>query len=78
MTEWLLAMVVSLPITGRQAPELDYQVYTVRAAKPKEAFPYRLTNPFASRVQMTNFAILCATMDWDARRRQKPGSSSIR
>jgi hypothetical protein len=35
---------------------------------PAQLYSYRLAHPFESRAQMTNFAILCASLDWNAAR----------
>jgi hypothetical protein len=69
MDELVLSLLLTvLPITGNQVAELDFHVHTLDATPPNELYAYRLSNPFNERSQMTNFAVLCATLDWDATR----------
>lgn len=69
MRDLILSLLLTvLPITGNQVADLDFRVHILGAKPPNELYAYRLSNPFKERSQMTTFAILCATLDWDATR----------
>ena len=59
-------LLTTLALTGNQVYELDFRIGTLGEPAPAQLYSYRLAHPFESRVQMTNFAILCASLDWNA------------
>ena len=61
-------LLTTLAVTGNQVYELDFRVGTIGEPSPTELYSYRLAHPFEGRVQMTNFAVLCATLDWNVAR----------
>ena len=61
-------LLTTLALTGNQVYELDFRIGTLGEPAPAQLYSYRLAHPFESRVQMTNFAILCASLDWNAAR----------
>ena len=61
-------LLTTLALAGDQVYELDFRIGTLGEPAPAQLYSYRLAHPFESRVQMTNFAILCASLDWNAAR----------
>jgi hypothetical protein len=61
-------LLTTLALTGNQVYELDFRIGTLGEPAPAQLYSYRLAHPFESRAQMTNFAILCASLDWNAAR----------
>ena len=69
MRDLVLSLLLNvLPITGNQVADLDFRVLTLGTIPPNKLYAHRLSYPLGNRSQMTNFAILCATLDWDATR----------
>jgi hypothetical protein len=69
MNETVLALLLSLlPITGGQFISLDERTKLLGEPPPNDLYSLRLTHPFESQTQKTNFAALCLAMDWDATR----------
>ena len=61
-------LLTTLALTGNQVYELDFRIGTLGEPVPAQLYSYRLAHPFESRVQMTNLAVLCASLDWNAAR----------
>ena len=69
MFDYVLALLTTLlPIRGNQVMEMDYRILVYGESPPAALFAYHANNPMKSRIQATNFAVLCATFDWDATR----------
>ena len=69
MNGTVLALLLSLlPITGGQFISLDQRINLLGEPPPNDLYSWRLTHPFESQTQKTNFAVLCLAMDWDATR----------
>src|ERR1035441_3413153 len=69
MNGTVLALLLSLlPITGGQFISLDQRINLLGEPPPNDLYSWRLTHPFESQTQKTNFAALCLAMDWDATR----------
>ena len=61
-------LLTTLALTGNQVYELDFRIGTLGEPAQAQLYSYRLAHPFESRAQTTNFAILCASLDWNAAR----------
>lgn len=61
-------LLTTLALSGNQVYELDFRLGGLGEPAPAELYSYRLAHPFENRTQATNFAILCASLDWNAAR----------
>ena len=69
-------LLTTLALSGNQVYELDFRIGTMGEPAPAELYSYRLAHPFESRMQLTNFAVLCASLDWNAARYLSKETSS--
>jgi hypothetical protein len=71
-----------LALNGNQVMDLDYQTFQLGRPPHPELAAYWSATPFRNTNQIQNYAILCATLDWDAARfmpkkRQSPDDSRM-
>jgi hypothetical protein len=59
----LLASLVALD--GNQVMDLDYQTFQLGRATHRELAGYSAVAPFQNASQLKNYAVLCATLDWN-------------
>lgn len=67
MMEFLISLLSTMfPLTGNDVSTLDFQTFTYGAKSPPALTSWRLSNPPKNGNQITNFAIISATLDWDS------------
>ena len=76
----ILALLASLlALNGNQVMDLDYQAFQLGRDPHPELASIRAAQPFKDTNQVRNFAIVCATLDWNPTRflSKKPANPDV-